>query len=37
MPRIQMTPIVRWALYCMTFYLMALLGLLVYRFLETIR
>ncbi len=34
MPRLQMTPMVRFALYCLRIYLILLLGLLVVRFLQ---
>ncbi len=34
MPRVQMTPLVRFALYFLRFYLIVLLGLLVVRFLQ---
>jgi hypothetical protein len=34
MPRIQMTPMVRFALYFLRFYLILLLGLLLVRFLQ---
>jgi hypothetical protein len=34
MPRIQMTPMVRFALYFLRVYLIVLLGLLVFRFLQ---
>ncbi len=34
MPRVQMTPLVRFALYFLRFYLILLLGLLVVRFLQ---
>ena len=34
MPRIQMTPMVRFALYFLRVYLIVLLGLLVVRFLQ---
>ncbi len=36
MPRIKMTPTVRFALYFLRIYLIALFGLLVYRFLRVI-
>ena len=34
MPRVQMTPLVRFALYFLRIYLIILLGLLVVRFLQ---
>ncbi len=34
MPRVQMTPVVRFALYFLRIYLILLLGLLVVRFLQ---
>ncbi len=34
MPRVQMTPLVRFALYFLRIYLILLLGLLVVRFLQ---
>jgi hypothetical protein len=34
MPRIQMTPMVRFALYFLRVYLIVLLGLLIFRFLQ---
>jgi len=37
MPRIQMTPMVRFALYFLRVYLIVLLGLLVFRFLQIFR
>jgi hypothetical protein len=37
MPRIKMTPTVRFALYFLRIYLIALFGLLVFRFFQVIR
>ena len=37
MPRIQMTPMVRFALYFLRIYLIILFGLLVFRFLQVFR
>jgi hypothetical protein len=37
MPRIQMTPMVRFALYCLRIYLIFLFALLIYRFLQVFR
>ena len=37
MPRIQMTPLVRVSLYCLSAYLILLLSLLVFRFLQLFR
>ena len=34
MPRVQMTPVARFALYFLRIYLILLLGLLVFRFLQ---
>jgi hypothetical protein len=34
MPRVQMTPLVRYALYFLRFYLVVLLGLLAFRFIK---
>jgi hypothetical protein len=37
MPRIKMTPTVRWALYILRIYLIFLFGLLLFRFLQVFR